>query len=80
MLRTVGDDVSFELRSGETLGVVGESGSGKSTMAGMALALDLPDDGAVLLQGQAWTTLTERERRARRRGYLRHLPGSPQLL
>lgn len=67
VLRTVVDDVSFELRSGETLGVVGESGSGKSTMARMALALDLPDDGAVLFQGQAWTTLAERERRARRR-------------
>ncbi|MGY3079373.1 ABC-type glutathione transport system ATPase component [Bradyrhizobium sp. LM6.10] len=67
VLRTVVDGVSFELRSGETLGVVGESGSGKSTMARMALALDLPDDGAVLFQGQAWTTLTDRERRARRR-------------
>ncbi|MGY3646804.1 ABC-type glutathione transport system ATPase component [Bradyrhizobium sp. LM4.3] len=65
--RSVVDGVSFELRSGETLGVVGESGSGKSTMARMALALDLPDDGAVLFQGQAWTTLTDRERRARRR-------------
>ncbi|WP_409241867.1 dipeptide ABC transporter ATP-binding protein [Bradyrhizobium sp. NC92] len=67
VLRTAVDGVSFELRSGETLGVVGESGSGKSTMARMALALDLPDQGAVLFQGRAWTTLAERDRRARRR-------------
>lgn len=68
--RTIVDDVSFELRSGETLGVVGESGSGKSTMARMALALELPDGGAVLFQGQAWTTLTDRERRTWRRAVM----------
>lgn len=70
MPRTIVDDVSFELRSGETLGVVGESGSGKSTMARMALALELPDGGAVLFQGQAWTTLTDRERRTWRRAVM----------
>ncbi|MDA9505620.1 ABC transporter ATP-binding protein [Bradyrhizobium sp. CCBAU 11386] len=67
ILRTVVNDVSFELRSGETLGIVGESGSGKSTTARMVLALDLPDEGAVQFDGQPWTALRERERRARRR-------------
>jgi len=65
--RTVVEDVSFELRAGETLGVVGESGSGKTTVARMVLAITQPDAGRVLLNGQEWTGTSERERRPRRR-------------
>ena len=65
--RTVVDDVSFELRAGETLGVVGESGSGKTTTARIVLALTAPEEGQVLLDGQPWTTVPEKQRRERRR-------------
>src|SRR5947208_1683977 len=45
------DDVSFDLRRGETLGVVGESGCGKSTTARLLLHLIAPDRGEVRFDG-----------------------------
>jgi len=65
--RTVVDDVSFELFTGETLGIVGESGSGKTTSARIALALLQPTSGDVLLRGQPWSTLPPARRRPLRK-------------
>lgn len=58
--------VSFELREATTLGVVGESGSGKSTLARLLLGLEQPSTGTVLLDGEPWSTLSERRRRPQR--------------
>lgn len=46
------DGVSFEIYSGETLGLVGESGCGKSTVARSILQLESPTSGGVYFKGK----------------------------
>jgi peptide/nickel transport system ATP-binding protein len=45
------DDVSFDVRRGETLGVVGESGCGKSTVARLLARIHRPDAGSIRFDG-----------------------------
>src|SRR5438105_4866157 len=62
------DDVSFEIRRGETLGLVGESGSGKSVTALSILRLVQPPGrtsaGRIAFNGRDLLALSEREMQA----------------
>jgi ABC-2 type transport system ATP-binding protein len=46
------DDVSFEVRAGETLGLLGPNGAGKTTTLSMMSGLAQPDGGSVSFHGQ----------------------------
>lgn len=45
------DDISFKVRSGETLGLVGESGCGKTTTGKCILRINDPTDGHIFYKG-----------------------------
>ncbi|GAB3156497.1 dipeptide ABC transporter ATP-binding protein [Micromonospora sonneratiae] len=55
--------VSFEVGPGETFGLVGESGCGKSTVGRLAVGLERPTSGQIMLDGTDIASLTGRERR-----------------
>ena len=61
------DDVSFEIRKGEVLGLVGESGSGKSTIGRSVLKLIEPTAGEVSFEGTDLVPLSARAMRPYRR-------------
>lgn len=46
------DDVSFEVKRGECLGIIGRNGAGKSTLLKMLNGIILPDKGKITIKGK----------------------------
>ncbi|WP_395516611.1 ABC transporter ATP-binding protein [Pseudorhizobium flavum] len=61
------EDVSFDLRPGETLALVGESGCGKSTTGRAIIRLLTPTAGSIVIDGQDVTKADNRKLREMRR-------------
>ena len=60
------DNVTFDIRQGETLGLVGESGSGKTTVGRTMLRLYEPTAGSILIEGKDLAKQSASELRAMR--------------
>ena len=60
------DGVDIQIRRGETLGLVGESGSGKTTLGRTILRLVDATDGAVVVEDQDITAISQSEMRPMR--------------
>ena len=56
------NNLSFELKQGESLSIVGPSGCGKSTLITLLAGLDVPDQGKILLNDIELTSLSEKEK------------------
>jgi len=57
------NQVSFDIRRGETFSLVGESGCGKSTMGRLIDHLLIPDSGSIEFEGTEITSLSENQMR-----------------
>lgn len=53
--------VSFRIQKGESVAIIGKSGSGKSTLMHLLAALDKPNEGEILINGQNIAKMKKRE-------------------
>lgn len=65
--RLVLQDVDWEFETGRFFAIVGKSGSGKSTLLNLISGIDLPEKGAIWVNGHNLTAWDERQRTLFRR-------------
>jgi len=46
------DNISFEVKNGETLGIIGQNGAGKSTLLKILSGIVIPDSGTINVDGK----------------------------
>jgi putative ABC transport system ATP-binding protein len=59
--------IDADFSHGETVALRGRSGSGKSTLLNLVSGIDEPDEGDIVIDGDAITAMSERERTLYRR-------------
>ena len=50
--RTVLEDISFQVKKGEAIGIIGHNGCGKSTMLKLLTRIMYPDEGRIVTDGR----------------------------
>ncbi|MEM9101930.1 MAG: ABC transporter ATP-binding protein [Pseudomonadota bacterium] len=73
-------NVSVDVKKGETIAIVGASGSGKSTLLGLMAGLDLPSEGKIKIANHSLTELDEDGRAKLRAEHVGFVFQSFQLL
>src|SRR3990170_3324092 len=68
--RTVVNDITIEVDSGEIVGLLGKNGAGKSTAFSIIIGIVRPDSGKVFLRGEDVTNLPIYKRARKGMGYL----------
>ena len=67
---TAVDNISFQIREGEFIGIMGESGAGKSTLLGMMGAMNAPSSGRLIVDDIDVYGLRQEQRADFRREFL----------
>ncbi|WP_210366595.1 phosphonate ABC transporter ATP-binding protein [Bacillus sp. REN3] len=63
--------LSFRIRKGEHIALIGPSGAGKTTLLNLMASIISPDEGAILLDGEPLSSLSNQKKRAKKIGIIR---------